>query len=393
MTKTISILGSTGSIGLSTLDIILKNKSKFNVILLTANKNYKKLLKQAIQLNAKYIYIKDQSKINFLKNKSRKYNFRVISNFEYFINNYKKKIDYTVSGISGLNGLYYNLLIIKKTKKLLIANKESIICGWSLLSKELKKNKSELIPIDSEHYSIYEILKNTNLNQIRDIYITASGGPFYYRKNLNLKKIKVLEALKHPKWKMGKKISIDSSTLMNKVFEVIEADRLFNISNKKIKILIHPESYIHAIVNLKNGISKSIMHNTDMKIPILAALSLDKLNLSRRIIEFKPKKIKTLNFNEVNKKQFKSVDILKSIPDRSTLFDTVLVSANDTLVDLFLKKKIYYSDIIKILKKVIKIKDLTKYKKFTPKTYRDVIKVSNNVRLKTLSLSVLSRNV
>jgi len=389
MKKTISILGSTGSIGLSVISIIQNNKTNFNVILLTANKNYKKLFLQAVKLKAKYIYIKDKKNINFLKKKSENYNFKVLDNFDDFEKIYKKKTDFSISGISGLEGLYYNLKIIKKTKKLLIANKESIICGWSLINKEIKKNKTKLIPIDSEHYSIYELIKNTKLSQIKDIYITASGGPFYNKKIIKPYAIKVKDALNHPKWKMGKKISIDSATLMNKVFEVIEAIRLFNIPSEKIKILIHPQSYIHAIVNLKNGISKCIMHNTDMKIPILSALEINNLKLPEKILNFQLEKINKLNFFKVNEKEFRSVKVLKKIPKKASLFDTVLVTANDVLVSLFLKKKIFYPNILKLLEKVINLKNYRKYKKLTPNKYEDIIKVSNNVRLKTMSLSVL----
>ena len=148
----------------------------------------------------------------------------------------------------------------------MIVNKESIICGWNLIKKELNKNKTKFIPVDSEHFSIFKIIKNVKNDQINKIIITASGGPFL-KKKIH-RQITIKDALKHPNWKMGKKISIDSATLMNKVFEVIEAKKIFNISYKKISILIHPSSYIHAIVKFKNGITKILIHDPDMKILI-----------------------------------------------------------------------------------------------------------------------------
>ena len=163
-----------------------------------------------------------------------------------------------MSAVSGIDGLKYNLMIIKHTKKILLANKESIICGWNLIQKQLMKYKTIYQPVDSEHFAIYELMKNIDNNMLKDIYITASGGPFLNTKLRDLKNISIKKALNHPKWKMGKKISIDSATLMNKIFEVMEAYRLFNFSKNKIKILIHPESCVHAIVNFKKWCFKSI---------------------------------------------------------------------------------------------------------------------------------------
>ena len=174
----------------------------------------------------------------------------------------------TVTAIPGLAGLPLTLSIIKKSKKMLIANKESIICGWSLINKNSLKYKTEIIPVDSEHFSILKLIENTKLDQIEKVYLTASGGPFLNFKKKELEKIKPEQALKHPKWNMGKKISIDSSTLINKVLEYIEAQKLFNLSNDKLEIIIHPESLVHAIIKFKNGLTKFIYHETSMIIPL-----------------------------------------------------------------------------------------------------------------------------
>ena len=180
-----------------------------------------------------------------------------------------------LSSISGIQGLEPTTKIIKFTKKIAIANKESIICGWNLIQTELKKHKTEFIPVDSEHFSIWYGLKNFKTVNLEKVFLTASGGPFYKTTLNNFEKIKVSDALNHPNWKMGKKISIDSATMINKVYEVIEAKKVFNIGYQKIKILIHPKSYIHAILKFNNGLTNIIVHDTTMKVPIFNTLFLN----------------------------------------------------------------------------------------------------------------------
>ena len=177
-----------------------------------------------------------------------------------------------MSSISGLEGLYPTLKIIKHTNTIAIANKEAIICGWNIILKEIKKNNVKFIPVDSEHFSIWFGLQNLDLKSVDNIFLTASGGPFYKKPLNRFKYIQLKESLKHPSWKMGKKISVDSSTMINKVYEVIEAKNIFNIPYKSIKIIIHPNSYIHGIIKFKNGLIKLIAHDTTMKIPIFNTL-------------------------------------------------------------------------------------------------------------------------
>ena len=265
MKKEIAILGSTGSIGRTLLDIIKKDKKNFSILLLTANKNYKLLLKQAKIFKVKNLIITDKKYFDIINKKNQ-------NNFQDFNLIFKKKIDYCMSSIVGLDGLDPTLKIIKYTKNIAIANKEAIICGWNLIQKELIKNNTEFIPVDSEHFSIWFALKNDFSNSIKELFITASGGPFLDFKLSKFKKIKVTDALKHPNWKMGKKITIDSATMMNKVFEVIEAKNIFNLDYKKLDILTHPKSYIHAIVKYNSGLIKIIAHDTNMSIPIFNTL-------------------------------------------------------------------------------------------------------------------------
>ena len=251
MKKKIAILGSTGSIGKTLINIIKQDKKNFEIVLLSAEGNYKELLQQAKLFKVKNLIITNEESFNKIKSDRFSKKINIYNNFNNFKKIFKKKIDYTMSSISGIQGLKPTIEIIKFTKKIAIANKEAIICGWDLIQKELKKNKTEFIPVDSEHFSIWYALRNINKNLIEKIYLTASGGPFLNKPLHKLKNVNYKQAIKHPNWKMGKKISIDSATMMNKVFEIIEAKKIFDISYKKLSILIHPKSYVHAIIKLK----------------------------------------------------------------------------------------------------------------------------------------------
>ena len=272
MKKKIAILGSTGSIGKTLLNIVEKDKKNFEIKLLTANQNYKLLLHQAKKFKVKNIIITDLKNYLKIKKLNKDKNINIYQDFKDLNNILNKKIDYSMSSIMGLDGLLPTIKIVKFTKNIAVVNKESLICGWDLIKKEIKKYKTNFVPIDSEHFSIYTLIKNYKISDIERIYITASGGPFINLPKKNFKSIKLKQALKHPNWKMGKKITIDSATLMNKMFEVIEARNIFNIPYNKISILTHPSSYLHSIVKFKNGIIKILIHEPDMKIPIINSI-------------------------------------------------------------------------------------------------------------------------
>ena len=338
MKKKIAILGSTGSIGKILLNIVKKNQKKYSIVLLTANKDHKTLYSQAKKYEVKNLIITNETSYKILKKKCKTTNINVYNNFVVFKKIFKKKVDYTMNSIVGFAGLKPTLEIIKFTKQIAIANKESILCGWNLIKKESIINKTKIIPIDSEHFSIwtslneFEINNCINLNkQIQNLIITASGGPFKDIPAKNFNNITVNQAINHPTWKMGKKISVDSATLVNKLFEVIEAQRLFNIDIKKISIKIHPQSYVHSIIKFKDGLIKICAHEPDMTIPIMCSLDKNLYKKSKSKINFKI--LNNLNFTEVNKKKFPVIKILRNYPNHCTLFDTALVSINDELVN------------------------------------------------------------
>ncbi len=378
MKTKVAILGSTGSIGKTTLKIIAKDKKNFKVELLSAKKNYKLLLRQAKIFHVKNIIITDETSYNIVKNKTN-LSLNVYKNFNELKKIFPKKIDYVMSSIVGLQGLAPTLKIIKFTRKIAIANKESIICGWNLINKELYKNNTEFIPVDSEHFSIWYALRNNSNKNIHKIYLTASGGSLLNVKKNQFNKLKINDILKHPNWNMGKKITIDSSNLMNKVFEVIEAKNIFNLEYKKIKIIIHPQSFIHTLIQFSDGMLKIIAHETTMEIPIFNTIYNN---------QTKNYKYKNLNFNKlsnstflkVNTQKYPYVKIINKLPKNSSLYETVLVTANDEFVKLFLDKKIKYSDIIDKTLKIINKKEFIKLKKILPRNISDVITTSEIVR-------------
>ncbi len=389
MKKKIAILGSTGSIGKSTIDILRKDKKNFDVVLLTTNNNYREILKQAKEFKARNIIINNKKYYLSLKKKLKNNKINIFNNFQSFNNKFKSKIDFSMSAISGLEGLKPTLDLIKFSKTIAIANKESIICAWNLIQQRLNKYKTEFIPVDSEHFSIWSLLDGNSNNNVEEVIITASGGPFLKLSLNKFKKIKPQIAVNHPNWKMGKKISIDSATMMNKVFEVIEAQRIFNIDINKFKILIHPKSYVHAIVRFTNGLTKILVHDTDMKIPIFNSIY-SKNNKKIKSSKINLSILNNLNFIKVNSTRFPSIKILKMIPNKISLYETVMVSANDQLVSLFLDGKINFSDVARFLKKIMKMNIFMKYKKIAPKNFNELINLSKFVRLKTNLLSVRS---
>tara|TARA_Y100000996_G_C22535729_1_gene648202 strand:+ start:559 stop:1725 length:1167 start_codon:yes stop_codon:yes gene_type:complete len=380
MKQTIAILGSTGSIGKSLLKIISKDRKNFEISLLTANENYKTLLLQAEKFKVKNLIITNKKYFLIAKSKNKK-KINIYNDFNNFKKIFPKKIDYVMSSIVGLDGLHPTIKIIPFTKKIAIANKESIICAWNLIKKKLNKYKTKFVPVDSEHFSIWYALKNNSLSNLDKLYITASGGPLLNVPLVKYKSLNIKKITKHPNWNMGAKISVDSSTMMNKVFEVIEAKKIFNVDYSQISILIHPKSYIHTILKFKNGMIQIIAHDTTMDIPISNTL----LKKNFDIIKTNALNINKLNNLQLSKpfnNKFPAIEIINKLPKKDSLFETVLVSINDQLVKLFLSKKINYLTMIKLLLKFISKGQFEKYKFIEPKKITDIFKLNNLIKSK-----------
>ena len=387
MNLKISIIGSTGSIGLSALSIVDKRKNDISLHVLAANKNYKIIKKQIIKYKPKYFVITDYNIYEKIKKKFKKNNTKILNNFDFFIKLKKKeKSDVSILAIPGIAGLEPTLSIIKISKKILIANKESIICGWTLIKNSALKYNTEIIPIDSEHFSLFQLLKDNKLNEIKKIYITASGGPFLNYKVSQFKNIKPNNALKHPKWKMGKKISIDSATLVNKILEIIEAQKLFNIPEKKLDVIIHPNSLVHAIIELKNGLSKLIYHQTSMIIPLANAIFDGNFNIEN-FYKFKKKKNNILHNLEFRKVDFRKFPIIR-IKKRANEFAStsiIINAANEILVDRFLQKKIPFLTISKIIMNILNDRNYRKYAIKKPKNIFQIKQIDTWARKLTIN--------
>ena len=388
MKKKIAILGSTGSIGKSLINILKKDINNFYITLLTADKNINELLKQVKIFKVKNIIVTNHKKFLKIKNLLKNKKINIYNNFDAIDKIFNKmKNDYVMSAISGLSGLEPTIKIIKFTNKIAIANKESIICGWSLIEKQLLRNKTEFIPIDSEHFSIYSLINKSKNTNIEKVYITASGGPFSKLPLNKFKSITIKSALNHPNWKMGKKITIDSATMMNKVFEIIEAKKIFNIDYIKLKILVHSKSYVHAIVKFTDGLTKILIHDTNMMIPIFNSLYQNKKKkIKSKKLNFSI--INNLNFKKIDLKRFPVVQILDKLPNNNSLFETIIVTANDDLVKMFLKDKIKFTDISKTLLRVLRDEEFIKYKGIIPKNINEILYISNYVSLKISSLDI-----
>ena len=374
MKKSISILGSTGSIGLNSLKIISKKKILFNINILAANKNYNLICGQIIKFKPKVFIINDYSIYLKIKEKFKKKNIKIINKIQNQ-KNFFKKSDITIAAIPGIAGLIPTIELIKNSKKILIANKESIICGWNLIKKTSLKNKTKIVPIDSEHFSIMKLLEDNSILNVKKIYLTASGGPFLNYNIKKLKKVKPHQAIKHPKWKMGKKISIDSATLMNKMLEVIEAHKLFSIDLKKIDIVIHPESLVHAIIEFKNGLHKFIYHETSMLIPLANAIFDNGVNIEDYI---KPKTnskdsifFKNLKFLKVDKKRFPVVKLKNRMTEHVST-PIIINAANEILVEQYLREKINFDTFYKYLLMVLNDRNYKKYAIKEPKNIKQI---------------------
>jgi len=388
MKKKIIILGSTGSIGSITINLINQNKKKFSIKLLSTNKNIKKVFKQANKFNVKNVVINDKKSFEKAKIifKNSKINFH--NNFSIIDKLFKKhEIFYSMVSIVGIDGLSPSLKLIKYSKNIGIINKEALICGWNLINKELEKNKTNFFPIDSEHFSIFSLINQIPNSKIDKFFITASGGPFLNYSKKKLLNVSISEALKHPNWNMGKKITVDSSTMMNKVFEVIEAKKIFNTTYKKINILIHEKSYVHSLVSFNNGITKLLIHEPDMKIPIFNSIY-NNMNESLKTKEINFDILNKLNFQKISEDQFPLIKLIKLLPKNDTLFETVLVTINDFFVSEFLKKKISYKSLINLIFKYSHNNIFYHYKKKVPKNVNDIEKTRINVVTKLKNWSI-----
>ena len=372
----INIFGSTGIIGKKTLSLIDKNFSNLNVDLLCAKSNIKLLTQQIKKYKPKYAFLYDHKKF---------------SNFNYKIDNTKllnldelksfllsTKSDLSLLAISGYKSLYYLESIIKNTDNLGIVSKEAIVSGGHIFKKKKYFNKTNIFPIDSEHFSLFELINKINTKtKIKKIILTASGGPFYKKKFSSLKNIKFQQAIKHPKWDMGYKNSIDSATLVNKCLELIEAHYLFDIPFNQMKILIHPEALVHSIAEFENYVTQFNLFQNDMSIPILNFLCLSKTKYKFNEKKYLINRYKNFNFQDVKNNIFPIYKFFNNLnkqkPENLIKFNI----GNEYAVNLYKNNMINYTDIYRIIKKVT---SLNLYSSLN--TIKDIIQYHEEVEKK-----------
>lgn len=308
--KTISIFGSTGSIGKNTIAVIKDHPEKFKLKALVAQSNFKSLAMQALELKPEFVVIAEEKYYKSLKNELASLKkCQIIAGQEAVNETAKLKCDLFICAIVGIAGMIPTLNAIKSSSNIALANKEAMVCAGDFLLKEAKKNSVNIFPIDSEHNALFQIFEKQNLSMIDDIILTASGGPFFFS-DVNFRDITIAQALKHPKWQMGNKISIDSATMMNKGLELIEAYYFFPLKKQQINILVHPQSIVHGIVNYKDGASLAMLSEPDMKVPISYALGYPE-RLKNNAKKLSLEKISKLEFFAVNQKKFPAIKLCK----------------------------------------------------------------------------------
>ncbi len=349
--KNIVIYGATGSIGNSTLDLIRNNKKNFNVVGLTCNENIDKLIEIANEFNCKKIGIGNKEIISQYKNLLMNYSVCVgIDEFYDLV--LDNNVDIIIFAISGSTPLKLLMQLANSGKIIGLANKECIICTGTLFLNQASSSSTKVIPLDSEHNAIYQLIKNKNINSIKNYTITASGGNFYNYDYDDLKKITPDQAITHPKWDMGNKISVDSSTLMNKGLEIIEACYLFNINPDNINALIHPESIVHGLVEFKDSSVHAFLSQPNMQISISSALfEKNEIDLSRFNLDLSV--ISSLNFFNIDNKKFKAIELAKLSINHGGLAPSILNYCNEIMVSLFLQKKILFTDIVSNNEKIM----------------------------------------
>ena len=375
--KTISILGSTGSIGSNTVDIIKKNRTKFSTYSLSSKNNVILLSKQSFLLKPKIVAIQNKEKYKVLKNNLFGKKIKVVAGDEGVIECTNKKVDISVASIVGIAGLKPTLNSIKNSSKLCLANKECLVTAGSFFMKQIFKSKCKLLPLDSEHNAIFQLNDFSKINNVESITLTASGGPFRKYNLQRLKKVTLNDALKHPNWKMGNKITIDSATLMNKAFEIIEAYYLFNLKINQIKVVVHPESIIHSMVNFSDGSTSALLSDHDMRIPIFYALNWPSREYYKikRIDLFK---IKKFTFEKPNINLIQSINLAYYVLKKGGSFPLIFNTANEVAVKFFLEKKIHFLDIMNIIKKMLSVS-----KNYKINSINDIYNIDKEVRILT----------
>ncbi|HBF88037.1 MAG TPA: 1-deoxy-D-xylulose-5-phosphate reductoisomerase [Bacteroidales bacterium] len=353
MKKRIAILGSTGSIGVQSLEVIEKNLELFSVEVLTANNNSELLIKQAIKFEPNVVVIANEEKYKEVSSALAKFPIKVYSG-ENSIQQVVEMdtIDIVITAMVGFSGLKPTINAIKSKKNIALANKETLVVAGELIKNLCVANKVSIVPVDSEHSAIFQCLVGEQYNLVEKIYLTASGGPFREKDYNFLKSVKKEQALKHPNWNMGNKVTIDSSSLMNKGLEAIEAKWLFNLKPEQIEVIVHPQSIIHSMVQFEDGSIKAQMGLPDMRLPIQYALSFPDRIFSH-FERFDFMKYPTLSFSKPNTDLFRNLALAYFAMKKGGNMPCILNAANEIVVEAFLQDKIGFLEMPEVIEKTM----------------------------------------
>ena len=351
MKKSISIFGVTGSVGNSTIELLRKNKSEFDLVSITCNEDIDKIISLAKEFNPKIVAIANEKKFKELK-KNLPSHIKCLVGTEGICEAASYESDIVIASIVGLAGLRPLIESIKSSSIIALANKECVVSAGSLIKKLAKKNNCKIIPIDSEHNAIFQILDGKSIDDVSKIFLTASGGPFYNFSEEDMKNITPKQAINHPVWKMGKKISVDSATLMNKGLEIIEAHYLFELPSESIDVIIHRQSIIHGLVLMKNGSLFGHFGRPSMLNPIDHALSWPEVK-ENKIDPISISDLNNLSVEIIDETKYKSISLSRLALEKGGILPIFLNAANEVAVNAFLNNKIQFLDIVKIIDKVI----------------------------------------
>ena len=351
MKKSISIFGVTGSVGNSTIELLRKNKSEFDLVSITCNDDIDKIISLAKEFNPKIVAIANEKKFKELK-KNLPSHIKCLVGTEGICEAASYESDIVIASIVGLAGLRPLIESIKSSSIIALANKECVVSAGSLIKKLAKKNNCKIIPIDSEHNAIFQILDGKSIDDVSKIFLTASGGPFYNFSEEDMKNITPKQAINHPVWKMGKKISVDSATLMNKGLEIIEAHYLFELPSESIDVIIHRQSIIHGLVLMKNGSLFGHFGRPSMLNPIDHALSWPEVK-ENKIDPISISDLNNLSVEIIDETKYKSISLSRLALEKGGILPIFLNAANEVAVNAFLNNKIQFLDIVKIIDKVI----------------------------------------
>ncbi|MEP3475882.1 MAG: 1-deoxy-D-xylulose-5-phosphate reductoisomerase [Hyphomicrobiales bacterium] len=350
--KSVSILGATGTIGQNTLDLIRRNKEKFQVVAITGNQNIKELAKQAIEFQVEFVATACEEKYNELKQAIAGTNIQCGAGEQAIIDAANRPVDICMAAIVGVAGLKPTLKALESAKLIALANKECLVSAGDLFMQSAKQHQTKLIPVDSEHSAAFQCLSGHQIAEITKLTLTASGGPFRSFSKEQLQGVTKEQALKHPNWEMGAKITIDSATLMNKGLELIEAKHLFSLTANQVDMVVHPQSIIHCLVSFIDGSVLAQLSEPDMRVPIAYSLSWPK-RMKTPIEPINLVEISKMDFEAGDEERFPCLKLARQVMETETFNGPALNAANEIAVDAFLSDKCSYIQIPQIIEDVL----------------------------------------